>query len=238
MVGLLYVSLMEGKVEVYTFQFLSEMLFLNFDGLSKKLLLSGVVFFYFAFFFLACTSMCLFLFVYGKRAKYLFDNCKPSLLSAYFCIFYSGFLSISLGFAHRLLRNYPTAQLTAIILLEMVSAWIQIIFISCHLAENYSSSNLLLLMSFLRLLFYLTLAIPQYYQNILCDSLNLVQFIIYQLFLIILGLSALSFIFETIKTVFSLLCHSKMNNSAIIKSSKEIIIKTKRLKIVLKHIEV
>jgi hypothetical protein len=125
MVGLLYLSVMEGKIEVYTFQFISEMLFLNFDGLLKKLLLGGMVFFYFIFFILSCTSMCIFLFLYGKKAKYLFDNCKPCLKSASFCLFHSGFLSIFLGLAHRLLIYYPSTQLIAIIILEIISAFIQ-----------------------------------------------------------------------------------------------------------------
>jgi hypothetical protein len=209
MIGLLYISLMEGKIEVYTFQFISEMLFLNFGGFSKKTLLSGMIYFYFAFFFLACTSFCLFLFLYGKKAKYLFDKCKPSLGSAYFCIFYSGFLSIFFGFAHRLLRSYPSTQLTVIIVLETVSVWMQILFLRSCLAEGYFSSNLLLLMTLLRILFYLTMAIPQEYQNLLCGSLNYTQYIILQFLVVILGLSAISFLIETIKTAISLLCKSK-----------------------------
>jgi hypothetical protein len=161
MLGLLSLSLMEGKIEVYTFQFISEMLFLNFDGFIKKMLLAGMVYFYFIFLIIASSSMFVFLLLYGRRAKYLFDNCKPSLLSAYFCIFYSGFLSISFGIAHRLLRNYPNTQLYTIIVLEIISACMQILFISGHLAENYFSSNLLVLMTFVRILFYATLAIPQ-----------------------------------------------------------------------------
>ena len=137
------------------------MLFLNFDGFSKKALLAGMVYFYFLFFILACTSMCIFMFLYGKKAKFLFDNCKPSLLSAYFCIFYSGFLSILFGFTHRLLRNFPTIQITGIILLEMVSTSIQIPFLASYLCNNHLSSNLLLLMTVARLFLYLTIAIPQ-----------------------------------------------------------------------------
>ena len=149
MVGLLYLSVMEGKIEVYTFQFISEMLFLNFDGLLKKLLLGGMVFFYFIFFILSCTSMCIFLFLYGKKAKYLFDNCKPCLKSASFCLFHSGFLSIFLGLAHRLLRYYPSTQLIAIIILEIISAFIQTLFIWNQLAGNYLSSSLLLILTLL-----------------------------------------------------------------------------------------
>ena len=211
MVGLLYLSLMEGKIEVYTFQFISEILFLNFNRFFKKVLLGGMVYFYFIFFILACTSMCIFIFLYGKRAKYLFDNCKPSLLSAYFCIFYSGFISISFGCTHRLLRNFPNVQLAVIIILEMVSVWTQILFLSGRNSENYSSSNLLLILTILRIFFYLTMMIPQEYQNILCDSLNYTHFVIFQLLMIALGLSALSFITENIKTVISLLRNSKKN---------------------------
>ncbi len=184
---------MEGKIEVYTFQFISEMLFLNFDVFSKKLLLGGMVYFYFFFFVLACASMCIFLSLYSKRAKYLFDSYKPSLFSAYFCLFNSGFLSISLGFAHRLLRVYPNIQLNIIILLELVSALIQILSLWSHLSESQTSSNLLLMITILRIYFYLTMTIPESYQNILCDSLNYAQYIIIQVVLIILLLSILSF---------------------------------------------
>ena len=153
-----------------------------------------MVYFYFIFFFLSCTSMCVFLFLYGKKAKYLFDNCKPLLLSAYYYLFNSGFLSISLGLAHRLLRYYPNTQLTVIILLESISAMLQILFLSSRFSENHTSSSLLLILTLLRLCFYLTMIIPQDYQNILCDSLNYTQYVIFQFVLVILIFSALSFI--------------------------------------------
>ena len=163
-----------------------------------------MIYFYFTFFFLACGSMYIFIFLYGKKAKYLIDNYKSSISSTLISGFCFGLFSILLGFTHRLLRNHPSYQLQVLIILETLSAYIQFFSIYNRLSTNHASANLLLMMTVIRVFFYLTLAVPQNYQNIFSGYLNYTQFLLFQLMIVVLVLSAISFITETLKTIISL----------------------------------
>ncbi len=133
MLGLLSLSLMEGKIEVYTFQFISEMLFLNFDGFIKKMHLAGMVYFYFIFLIIASSSMFVFLLLYGEGQNISSTTANP-----------------------RYYRHiFASSIQDTIIVLEIISACMQILIISGRLAENYFLSNLLVLMTFFRIFFML-----------------------------------------------------------------------------------
>ena len=134
---------------------------MNYNRFLKKIILGSMIYYYFIFFFLSCGSMYIFLFLYGKKAKYLFDNYKSSISSTSFSAFSYGLFSILLGFTHRLLRNYPDYQILMIIILEILSAYCQLHSIFKRLLSSYTSANLLLLITIIRLLFYLTVAVPQ-----------------------------------------------------------------------------
>jgi hypothetical protein len=128
LMGCLLIALLAGKIEVFTFHFLSEALSLISANFWHKLQTACIIFAYFTVFLFAVASMLLFRAIYGKTLKYMFDICKYPHSSYMFTTFLLVF-DVLLGFAHRLLLNFPLFQLCTLIVIEVICLVILLMYI-------------------------------------------------------------------------------------------------------------
>jgi hypothetical protein len=134
-IGCLFIALLAGKIEVFTFHFLSEALSLVSANLWHKLQTACIIFAYFTVFLFAVASMLLFRAIYGKTLKYMFDICKYPHSSYMFTTFLLVF-DVLLGFAHRLLLKFPLLQLCTLITIEVLCLVILLMYLfRCRLSK-------------------------------------------------------------------------------------------------------
>jgi hypothetical protein len=155
--GCFFYVLLDGKIEIFTFFFVSELLLLTSSCFRQKLQILAMVFSYFLVFLSAVSSMLLYRSAHRKLLKYVYENCRQPLSSSFYMSFSFGIYNILLGFFHRLLLPFPLPQLYLLILLEFA----YFLYVSSLLFRSFYSSLLLgvtlCAMNLSRLAFLLTL---------------------------------------------------------------------------------
>lgn len=117
--GYFFVILLDGKVESYTFFFLTEAKLMPSVDLTQKVGIAAMMIFYFGVFLYSISSMILFQSLYRKLTKYLYENCAGELKSAFILFVSVGPYNLLLGAAHCLLLNYPNIQISTLFLIEL-----------------------------------------------------------------------------------------------------------------------
>lgn len=108
LIGYFFFVILDGKIEIDTFYFLSELQLLICTYFGQKWQITVMIYYYFGILFFSTASMFLYQFMYKKVSKHLFENCKLIGLPSIIYMSYSiGLYNVVLGFAHRLLINYP-----------------------------------------------------------------------------------------------------------------------------------
>lgn len=108
---------LDGKIEMATFYFLSSALLLTSTSFRGKAETVVIVMYYFVLFVLVTASVLLYRVFYGKLLKYVYDNCKkPGVESFHIWINYSLY-NVLLGSVHRILLESPLMQLYVLIVI-------------------------------------------------------------------------------------------------------------------------
>ena len=158
LIGCFLMALLAGKIELFTFHFLSEALFVVSMNYKYKLQLTGIIFVYFTIFLFAIASMLLFRAFYGKALKHIFDICKYPRSSYIFTTFLMVF-DVLLGFTHRLLLNFPFIQLCTLIFIEVICLISFLIYLFRCRMSRVDFGMTLCAMNCARLIFIATLLI-------------------------------------------------------------------------------
>ena len=160
--GLFFYILLNGKIEVLTFHFLSQILQFTSNGIYQKVLMVVIVFCYFLVFCFSISLMMIYKSAYQKLVKFIFENCKQPLYSVPFMTISFGFYNLALGFAHRILLNHPNWQIYVLLFIEMVYLIALITLIIKGFFENILLGVSLCIMNLLRLAFIFTCLIYTY----------------------------------------------------------------------------
>jgi hypothetical protein len=157
--GCFIFAILAGKIQVFTFHFLSEMLHLVSPHLLQKLQTTAIIFAYFIVFVLAISSMLLHRATYGKALKYVFDICRYPSSSYILMTVAFGFFDVFLGFTHRLLLKDPFLQLCILITLEVgCLAFLLVFLFRCRFVNSLLGVTLCM-MNLSRLTFVVTLLV-------------------------------------------------------------------------------
>jgi hypothetical protein len=113
---------------------------------------------YFTAFLLAISSMLLFRSFYGKTLKHIFDICKYPHSSFMFATFLLVF-DVLLGFAHRLLLDFPFIQLCTLMVIEVICLTLLLVYLFRCRISRVSLGIVFCGMNCARLIFIITLLI-------------------------------------------------------------------------------
>lgn len=81
--GYIFCVFLDGKVEIMTFFFLSEVLLLASSSFLQRFKVALIVFAYFLIFTFVIGSMLFFKAIYGKLVKHIYENCRNPLSSSF-----------------------------------------------------------------------------------------------------------------------------------------------------------
>lgn len=157
--GYLFCVFLDGKIEIITFYFLSEVLLLVSSSFLQKLKVIFILFTYFLIFTIAIGSMLFLKALYGKLVKYIYENCKNPTTSSFQMSLSFGFYNILLGFIHRILLPFPLLQLYLLLAVEATYLYILVRLVYHRFYENSLLAITLCLMNLSRLSFLVTFLI-------------------------------------------------------------------------------
>jgi hypothetical protein len=165
LLGYFFCILLDGKIEIITFFFLSEALLLTSTSFLQKGQTVAIIFSYFMVFFFAVASMLIYRAAYRKMLKYVYENCRQPLSSSLYMSFSFGLYNIGLGFLHRLLLSTPMMQLYLLIAFEILYLTVLLYLLFRHFFDNIFLAVTLCAMNLSRLSFIFTFLIFSFYPD-------------------------------------------------------------------------
>jgi hypothetical protein len=109
--GLFFFILLNGKLEIITFYFISELLLMYSSNAIMKIQIVVIIGFFFFIFIVSIGLMIMYKSSYRKLTKFIFENCRRPENSLVFMTFSFGFYNILLGSVHRIFLNLPNLQI-------------------------------------------------------------------------------------------------------------------------------
>ena len=160
-----------ARIEILTFDFLSNALLLSFASFWDKLKTVAIVYCFFAVLVFALSAAFLLRAHYGKLNKvlrYVNFNCRTQSLSATFFTSASfGLYNVLLGSIHRLLLSFPLLQLYALLTLEAAYFTLITVLLFRKFYKNTLLAAVLCLMNLSRLSFIATFLVFHFRSDLL-----------------------------------------------------------------------
>lgn len=154
--GILLLMISEGNIQQFIFYILSELLLFYSGNLKHKMVNLFIIGFLFSIIFVTLACFFWFRAYYCRKVRYLIEQSKSSLIGIVCSSIDRGLICLIFGVAHRILLNFPNAQLLVLGILQLIWITSRYIFLNRSVYHQKLLIFINTLSSMMRIIFQLT----------------------------------------------------------------------------------